>query len=54
VGGVSLENITAFIHAGAFAVGVGAYVENPSLAKKKDFSTIRQRAEQFITLAQTR
>jgi len=52
VGGVSLENTTAFMKAGAFAVGVGSFLANPSLAKAKDFATIRQRAEQFIALAQ--
>lgn len=52
VGGVSLENTPAFMQAGAYAVGVGSFLANPSLAKEKDFATIRQRAEQFVTLAQ--
>ena len=51
VGGVSLENTPAFMKAGSFAVGVGSFLANPSLAKARDFATIRQRAEQFITLA---
>jgi len=51
VGGVSLENTTAFMQAGAYAVGVGSFLANPSLAKAKSFATIRQRAEQFIALA---
>ncbi len=54
VGGVSLENTAAFISAGSYAVGVGSFLANPSLAKQKDFATIRQRSEQFIALAQSR
>lgn len=54
VGGVSLENTPAFMKAGSFAVGVGSFLANPTLARAKDFTTIRQRAEQFISLAQSR
>lgn len=54
VGGVSLENTPAFMKAGSFAVGVGSFLANPALARAKDFTTIRQRAEQFVSLAQNR
>ncbi|MDT4762779.1 bifunctional 4-hydroxy-2-oxoglutarate aldolase/2-dehydro-3-deoxy-phosphogluconate aldolase [Sphaerochaeta sp. PS] len=52
VGGVSLENTAAFMKAGSFAVGVGSFLANPTLAKAGDFATIRQRAEQFVSLVQ--
>lgn len=52
VGGVSLDNTAQFMQAGSFAVGVGSFLANPALAKAKDFTTIRQRAEQFVALAQ--
>lgn len=51
VGGVSLENTAAFMQAGSFAVGVGSYLANPELSKRKDWETITQRAKLFIERA---
>jgi 2-dehydro-3-deoxyphosphogluconate aldolase/(4S)-4-hydroxy-2-oxoglutarate aldolase len=54
VGGVSVENTAAFIQAGAFAVGVGSYLANPDLAKKKAWESITSRAKLFLEQAALR
>ena len=51
VGGVTLENTSAFMQAGAFAVGVGSSLASPSLAKAGNFMEIQKRATQFILSA---
>lgn len=51
VGGVSLENTASFMRAGSFAVGVGSYLANPELSKKKDWEAITQRAKLFMEQA---
>nr|WP_321264769.1 bifunctional 4-hydroxy-2-oxoglutarate aldolase/2-dehydro-3-deoxy-phosphogluconate aldolase [uncultured Sphaerochaeta sp.] len=48
VGGVSLENTSAFMRSGAYAVGVGSFLANPELARAGDWKTITERAKQFI------
>jgi 2-dehydro-3-deoxyphosphogluconate aldolase/(4S)-4-hydroxy-2-oxoglutarate aldolase len=48
VGGVSVENTSAFMRSGAYAVGVGSFLANPELAKAGDWKTITERAKQFI------
>ena len=53
VGGVSLENTSAFMKAGAYAVGVGSSLASPSLAKAGDFIEIQRRAAQFVSLAKS-
>ncbi|MDC7228827.1 MAG: bifunctional 4-hydroxy-2-oxoglutarate aldolase/2-dehydro-3-deoxy-phosphogluconate aldolase [Sphaerochaetaceae bacterium] len=48
VGGVSLENTSAFMRSGAYAVGVGSFLANFELARAGDWKTITERAKQFI------
>ena len=48
VGGVSVENTSAFMRSGAYAVGVGSFLANPELARAGDWKTITERAKQFI------
>ena len=48
VGGVSVENTSAFMRSGAYAVGVGSFLANPELAKDGDWKTITERAKRFI------
>jgi 2-dehydro-3-deoxyphosphogluconate aldolase/(4S)-4-hydroxy-2-oxoglutarate aldolase len=47
VGGVSLENVAQFMEAGAFAVGIGSYLANPSLANEGRWKEIARRAKAF-------
>lgn len=47
VGGVSLENVAQFMEAGAFAVGIGSYLANPSLANEGWWKEIARRAKAF-------
>jgi 2-dehydro-3-deoxyphosphogluconate aldolase/(4S)-4-hydroxy-2-oxoglutarate aldolase len=46
-GGVTLENIPAFIAAGAAAVAVGGNLTNPKLIKEKDWDGLTKHAQQF-------
>lgn len=46
-GGVTLENIPAFIAAGAAAVAVGGNLTNPKLIKEKDWKGLTEHAQRF-------
>jgi len=48
VGGVSVENTSAFMRSGAYAVGVGSYLASPELVKAGNWKAITERAKQFI------
>lgn len=51
VGGVSLENAADFIAHGAYAIGVGSYLANPTLAKEGAWSALTERAQAFVSAA---
>ena len=54
-GGVGLENITAFIKAGAAAVAVGSNLTDPKLIKEKNWSGLTELARRFAdTVRQAR
>ncbi len=46
-GGVNLDNAAAFLHAGAFALGVGSALVSGSLLESGDFDEITRRASAF-------
>jgi 2-dehydro-3-deoxyphosphogluconate aldolase/(4S)-4-hydroxy-2-oxoglutarate aldolase len=48
VGGVTLENASAFMRAGATAVGVGSYLVNQQLLDAGDVSVIQERAAGLV------
>ncbi len=47
-GGTNLENCTAFLDAGAQAIGLGAALADPKLALAGDFAAIEARARAFV------
>lgn len=47
VGGVNLDTISAFIHAGADALGVGSALVSQSLLDSGDYSTLAERARHY-------
>ncbi|HSB80076.1 MAG TPA: bifunctional 4-hydroxy-2-oxoglutarate aldolase/2-dehydro-3-deoxy-phosphogluconate aldolase [Candidatus Methylomirabilis sp.] len=47
-GGVSLENVGAFIYAGAAAVGVGGELVSQDLLDRRAFREITDRAQEFV------
>ncbi len=47
-GGVNFETAAAFLHAGAFALGVGGALVDPQAVADGKFDTIQQRARQFV------
>lgn len=48
VGGVALENVAAYIRAGAVAVGVGGELVSQQLLDEGDLETIQRRAAAFV------
>lgn len=51
VGGVSVDNVSQFMKAGSYAVGVGSYLASIELSNQKDWESITQRATLFIERA---
>jgi 2-dehydro-3-deoxyphosphogluconate aldolase/(4S)-4-hydroxy-2-oxoglutarate aldolase len=51
-GGVSLQNVAAFIQAGAAAVGVGGDLVSQQALGRRAFREVTQRAEEFIGAVQ--
>lgn len=49
-GGVNLETAAAFLHAGAFALGVGGSLVDPKAVAAGDLSQIESRALQFVEI----
>ena len=49
-GGITLENVSAFIAAGVSAVGVGTQLADPRLVSAGRWDEIRSRARAFLTL----
>ena len=47
-GGVTLETTTAYIEAGAIAVGIGGSLLDQTLLAARDFDAIAERAEAFV------
>ncbi len=47
-GGVNLETAAAFLHAGAFALGVGGSLVDPQAIEAGELSKIEARARQFV------
>lgn len=50
-GGVSLDNIGAFMNAGARAVGVGSNLVDPSLVASRNWSALQENARQYVEAA---
>jgi len=48
VGGVTLDNTTDFVRAGASAVGVGSDLLDPKLLADQDWNGLTQRASRFV------
>jgi 2-dehydro-3-deoxyphosphogluconate aldolase/(4S)-4-hydroxy-2-oxoglutarate aldolase len=51
-GGVNLETAAAFLHSGAFALGVGSSLVDPKTVVDGDLSKIETLARQFIEIVQ--
>ncbi len=49
-GGVNLETAAAFLHAGAFALGVGGSLVDPKAVAIGDLARIEQLAKQFVAI----
>ncbi len=49
-GGVNLDTAAAFLHAGAFALGVGGSLVDPKAVAAGELSKIEQLAKQFVTI----
>ena len=49
-GGVNLETAAAFLHAGAFALGVGGSLVDPKAVAAGDLAQIESRARQFVEI----
>ncbi|MEX2113911.1 MAG: bifunctional 4-hydroxy-2-oxoglutarate aldolase/2-dehydro-3-deoxy-phosphogluconate aldolase [Pirellulales bacterium] len=49
-GGVNLETAAAFLHAGAFALGVGGSLVDPKAVAAGELATIEQLAKQFVAI----
>ena len=52
VGGVTLENAAAFIHAGASAVGVGSELVDAKMLEAQAWDTLAERAASFLAEVQ--
>lgn len=50
VGGVTAENAHQFLAAGSFALGMGSFLVNDQFIENKDFSKIKQRAQQLVDI----
>jgi 2-dehydro-3-deoxyphosphogluconate aldolase/(4S)-4-hydroxy-2-oxoglutarate aldolase len=50
-GGVTCENVREYLDAGAVAVGVGSALVSKQILKKRDWSALRDRAEEFAKQA---
>ena len=48
VGGINADNITEYIAAGAYGVGVGSDIANKQLVEAGDFATIEKRARSYV------
>ncbi|MDU4959178.1 MAG: bifunctional 4-hydroxy-2-oxoglutarate aldolase/2-dehydro-3-deoxy-phosphogluconate aldolase [Sporomusaceae bacterium] len=48
VGGITLQNLPEFVHAGAFAFGVGGELVDKQAAARGDYAAIRDKAQAFI------
>jgi 2-dehydro-3-deoxyphosphogluconate aldolase / (4S)-4-hydroxy-2-oxoglutarate aldolase len=51
-GGITLENADAFITAGAWGLGVGSALANPTLIQNRRFADLEARARSFASIAQ--
>ncbi|NJL92886.1 MAG: bifunctional 4-hydroxy-2-oxoglutarate aldolase/2-dehydro-3-deoxy-phosphogluconate aldolase [Anaerolineae bacterium] len=52
VGGVSVENASAYIRAGAVALGVGSSLVNEALIQQADWDAMQQRARNLVAAVQ--
>lgn len=48
VGGVKVDQFSAYLQAGAIAVGVGNHLIDPTIIRSGKFDQLAQRAEQFV------
>lgn len=48
VGGVGVETLEGYFHAGAVAVGVGEEIVNVELVNREDYEAIRRRAQSYV------
>jgi 2-dehydro-3-deoxyphosphogluconate aldolase/(4S)-4-hydroxy-2-oxoglutarate aldolase len=53
-GGVTTENVTEFLNAGAVAVGVGSGLVDKAAVAAKDWPTLTERGRHFVALAAER
>ena len=49
-GGIHLENCAAFLKAGAYTVGVGSSLVNDRLVEAKDWTSLTERAREYVRL----
>ena len=51
-GGVDVKNVGEFLRAGCAAVGVGSGLVSSKILEKEDWTELRRRAEEFLSMAQ--